>query len=68
MYLWVQRITCGNQGVVTVWLEGRPPQAFTFPGDTGAYDALLFERSIDAQLRLITHGRNWLVPVKEGGQ
>ncbi|TXH58325.1 MAG: hypothetical protein E6Q97_02455 [Desulfurellales bacterium] len=63
--LWVQRITIGNQGVVTVWSDGKQPEAFIFNGDSGAYDALLFERMIDAQLRLITHGRTGLEVVKE---
>lgn len=64
--VWVQRITFGHtQAVVTVWMDGKPPEVFTFAGDTGGYDALLFERMIDAQLRLITHGRVGLVAVKE---
>ncbi len=63
--LWVQRITVGQQGIVTVFMDGKPPEIFTFEGSSGAYDALLFERMIDAQLRLITHGRVGLVAVKE---
>ena len=64
--VWVQRITFGHtQAVVTVWMDGKPPEPFIFSGVNGGYDALLFERMIDAQIRLITHGRVGLEVVKE---
>jgi hypothetical protein len=59
--VYLLRITLGNQGVIVVWFEGKHPEIFTFDS---AYDALLFERSVGAQVALITHGRNRLIPVR----
>jgi hypothetical protein len=55
------RLTVGNRAIVVVWIEERQPEIFEFDA---AYDALLFERAIGAQLEFITHGNNRLVPAK----
>lgn len=59
--VYLLRLTCGNKAVVMAWIEGKHPEIFEFDS---AYDALLFERLIGAQVEFITHGSNRLVPVK----
>jgi hypothetical protein len=58
--VYLLRLTVGNRSVVIVWIEGRHPRFFNFDS---AYDGLLFERSVGAQVELITHGENRLIPV-----